>query len=983
MRRPVLSKQTLSFSTLSEQCSLAGSSSLARCVLAVAPVLLVPAIAQAFGVSGSAQTAGVLAASSALAQQAQQSFPVQGFTARWHRQVGLPEFEDPVANVKRIREACDEYLKAVGGVDRAGILAAIPLTPIGTDGLRAAVIRKPESEKKPFEQCGPADFVEDSKWVDPREITRIAKGVYKHASDLLSARARAWRGTAEAATADETLRKAVSDFETAVNAFPQPLGFEDDEFKVRLRVLPGGIVWFESTREAAPDEPKGEGEVATVSLATLAGNVDPASLPNLARQIEAALEARLSLLATDQGKVELDYSVAALKSGNTVELVLAFVGPKASPAIPVSRFSLIYRGGDGSELNVAERKDAEAGQVAGDGSVAYDLPTPSSVLAATSVRLFRVRAGEQTYLTDFAPGAADEDAVDLRLDTVFEKPEMLSIGAVQTAFEAVSQTLQKSADEGGVAGGDLIGAFADADAGQLDLTLGARDARKPEANNEFRIKVVPGVVNSVRARPTGERAAVEADALERIESGRFRRLVDNAPFQPKDAEPQVLRESVLRDYLDRQSRHPNRRVDAAITAAESPSGQVSGDQPQWNKQGTVGLDFLVTENKPWSVILQGSNTGVDSTGEWQFRAGFFHSDVFGNDEIFSFEYVTTNLSDSNAFTGYFDAPVGDSETLRWKLFAGYSQYTASDVGFALATFEGESTAVGAELSWNVAQWGKTFLDIVGGVSWTDAQVYNGLTDDTGNADFLVPTIGARLQRNNRDAVTDFSVNFDYGTSGGASRSELNRLGRLFANDSWQAIRWDLVQSFYIDSLFQDSSDGSNGTLAHELYFRLRGQNSFGNRLVPQFMGTAGGFYTVRGYPTSFVAGDNLYLATAEYRLHIPQLLGFDENPQPFLGLGTEPFRLRPQFGYGPTDWDLIVRGFIDAGIVENVDRRSFELDQNLVGVGVGVELQLYKGLGYPTLRNMSLRTDIGFPLDKPDFTDIDGLQVTFVGTLSF
>jgi hemolysin activation/secretion protein len=102
-----------------------------------------------------------------------------------------------------------------------------------------------------------------------------------------------------------------------------------------------------------------------------------------------------------------------------------------------------------------------------------------------------------------------------------------------------------------------------------------------------------------------------------------------------------------------------------------------------------------------------------------------------------------------------------------------------------------------------------------------------------------------------------------------------------------------------------------------------------------------------------------------------------------MGIGNQPFRLRPQFGYGPIDWDLIVRAFIDAGIVENTDRLSFESDENLVGAGFGVELQMYKGLGYPTLRNLALRVDVGFPLKDPDFTDVDGTQITFVGTLSF
>jgi hemolysin activation/secretion protein len=441
----------------------------------------------------------------------------------------------------------------------------------------------------------------------------------------------------------------------------------------------------------------------------------------------------------------------------------------------------------------------------------------------------------------------------------------------------------------------------------------------------------------------------------------------------------------LRAFLDRQTRHPNRRVDAAVTATEwsaALDAQGAGG-PRWREQGTVGLDFRVTENKPWSVLVQGSNTGIESTGKWQTRVGYFNSDLFGNDEIFSLEFVTTNLEDSNTVSAYFDAPIGESEHLRWKLFAGHSEYTASDVGFVFADFEGESPRVGGELAWNVAQWGKTFLDLVGGVTWTNVEALNGLTRDRGDESFLVPYIGARLQRNDRGAVTDFSLNLEFGFGEGSRIVELNRLGRLFPDSEWQVLRWDFAQSFYLDPWFQDKADLATATLAHELYFRFHGQNSLGHRLVPQFMGTAGGFYTVRGYPTSVAAGDNVYIFTGEYRLHLPQLLGFDANPQPFMGIGTEPFRLRPQFGYGPTDWDLIFRAFVDAAVVRNVNRFSFETDEELIGAGFGVELQMQKGIGHPVLRNLSLRLDVGYPLKDLDFVEVDDVQVTFVGSLAF
>ena len=919
-----------------------------------------------------------------------QLIPVDEFKVRWQRPVGLPEFENPRDNVARIELASAAYLAAVGGTDGAGLLAPMPLTLLNKSARLAAVVRTPEADAsgKPIAESGPEDFA-DATMVLPGEISKFAQGAYQSALAYLVARADAWLGS-PAAESDGALADAVAEFRNELSSVTTR-SLENQRLAVRLGLdaqkdsaaSGSPIAWFYDTRTPVDGEQLvgTQQETLTLPRVTTGFRVDSRSLTGLANQFESALEENL-VLSSDSGAVRLDFEVAArpIAGSRAVELTVAFVGPAAAPAIPVKSFALNYRGGNGAMLKTAP---AGAGADGAASDAFFDLPSADSVLGATTVTLYRVRNGEQTFLTDWAADACAAEAVPVRLDTVFEQPEMFSIGALQAVFQAVLVTLQSEEGDGGVPGGDLIGVFVDADDAQLDLGRGCLDIRPADANGIFAIKAVPGVVNSVRTIAAGERVAAE----ERVNSPypRFDRLRENAPFQPGSETPQVLREAPLREFLDRQSRHPNRRVDAAITAAEVNAGTPgdAGSTAQWSEQGTVGVDFLVTENKPWTIFVQGSNTGVEATGEWQTRVGYFNSDLFGNDEILSIEYVTTNFSDSNAINAYFDAPVGDSDTLRWKAFAGWSEYTASDVGFVFADFEGESPRIGAEIAWNVAQWGKTFLDLVGGVSWTNVEVFNGLTLDRGDESFIVPYLGARLQRNNRDATTDFALFLEFGVGSNSSVAELNRLGRLFPDQDWQILRWDFAQSFYIDPLFQDPSDVANATLAHELYFRFHGQNSLGSRLVPQFMGTAGGFYTVRGYPTSFIAGDNLYLFTGEYRLHLPQILGIDPNPQPFMGFGTEPFRLRPQFGYGPTDWDFIIRAFVDAGIVENQDRLSFEFDEDLVGAGFGVELQMYKGLGYPTLRNMSLRLDIGFPLTDPDFTDVDGSQLTFVGTLSF
>lgn len=910
----------------------------------------------------------------------QESYEPTDFVFRWNRPVGLPDFESPAANIERIRAAARAYLDAVGGIDVAGMLGEIPITPIPDGGrLRGAVIRK--DPRKPFAECGADDFVAPTM-VAPECIDRVVAGVYRSAADLLRDRARRWLESNPGA--EVSARLAVEGFRRALE--DDTLTLEDPGFAVRVVDLPKDSKDLRAARFArAGQSPEPTAEA--LSLTTLVGaRIDPSSLPNLAAQFEEALERRL-VLAVDDGRsapVPLDFAVAVQigpPPEGPVEIIASFVGPKERAAIPIRGFSLVYRGGDGSALNL--RADPSAGQATPDAGD-YDLPIPAEVLRSTTVALHRVRDGAGEYLTDFAPESGAADRVEIRLDTRFDQPQRFSIGALQAIFAAVTDTLQRTPQDGGVAHGDLIGVFTDADDGQLDLARGGLDIRA-DPSGEFAIKVVPGVVERIRAIALGER--VEAGQRVNPAEPRFARMLGRAPFQPSSPTPQVLREEPLREYLDRQSRHPSRRVDAAITAVEPATPVVPEQDPQdsppWHEQGTVGVDFLVSEGKPWALTLQVSNTGVEPTGEWQTRLAFFNSDAFGNDEIFSAEFVTTNLSDSNAFDAYFDAPIGESESLRWKMYAAYSQYTAADVGFAFADFEGESPLVGGEIAWNIAQWGKAFVDLVGGVRWTNLNVYNGLTGVTGDEDFLIPYFGARLQRNNRDATTDFAVYLDLGLGGDATEADLDALGRLGAARDWQLLRWDLAQSFYIDPLFQNASGGAGGTLAHELYFRFHGQNSLGNRLVPQFMGTAGGFYTVRGYPTSFVAGDDLALVTAEYRLHLPQLLGIDPNPQPFMGIGTEPFRLRPQFGYGATDWDFIVRGFVDAGTVRSVDRLSFEDDADLLGAGVGIELQTYRGLGYPTLRNIGLRLDVGFPLIEPDFTEVDDVQFTFVGTLSF
>jgi hemolysin activation/secretion protein len=137
------------------------------------------------------------------------------------------------------------------------------------------------------------------------------------------------------------------------------------------------------------------------------------------------------------------------------------------------------------------------------------------------------------------------------------------------------------------------------------------------------------------------------------------------------------------------------------------------------------------------------------------------------------------------------------------------------------------------------------------------------------------------------------------------------------------------------------------------------------RLIPELESTAGGLYSVRGYPDSVVAGDSVVYGTAEYRLHIPRLLGVGGPnallgrpipPPPFMG-GGGGFNYQARAADNPGDFDLIFRTFLDAGYV-HYNKIKLEqagtFDAGLVGTGCGLEMHLRD--------NVTVRADYGWPL---------------------
>ncbi|MGI9013147.1 MAG: hypothetical protein ACR2GY_02745 [Phycisphaerales bacterium] len=553
-------------------------------------------------------------------------------------------------------------------------------------------------------------------------------------------------------------------------------------------------------------------------------------------------------------------------------------------------------------------------------------PDEAEVLNRATARLTPIEGGYVAWRPDVA--AVDVSVAELTGDP----PLLLSAGALQAVLEATRDALT---------GRGFMAVRVIPAPGQLGQ--GMRDSR-PEGVTTFELQVALGRVAEVRTLATGDRIAKE----NRINHPLHESIRARSPFQPSGSASgsTLLNKHELDEYLFRMSRHPGRRVDAAIAPADDPLG--------------IALDYIVTENKPWLAYVQLANVGTPQTGRLRYRAGFIHNQLTKNDDILRLDGITGDFDDTWALSGSYEAPLGDSESLRWKVMADISEFGASDVGFVGQGFRGKSWSVAGELVWNFYQHRELFVDAVAGVRYLNTEISNTLLALEGDQGFVLPYVGIRAERSTLTASTSAAAVLEFQPNLGIDDVELGQLGRFNPDEEWMVFKWDLAHAFYLEPVFnkaawRDTSTPESSTLAHEIALRFRGQYAFGNRLIPQLEQVAGGLYSVRGYPESVAVGDTTIIGTVEYRFHVPQAFGISVEPGT---LFNEPFRMKPQYPYGRADWDLVLRGFVDFGWTHASDKLFFEDDQTLVGAGVGIEF-VFK-------RNMEARIDWGFALHDVD-----------------
>ncbi|MEM9174087.1 MAG: hypothetical protein AAGC67_02545 [Myxococcota bacterium] len=537
---------------------------------------------------------------------------------------------------------------------------------------------------------------------------------------------------------------------------------------------------------------------------------------------------------------------------------------------------------------------------------------------------------------------------------------------------AVLTAVVKRLHEAGYYGVDVRPATRD-----FDL-VEARD-RRSEGRTSLALEIRIGRVGQVRTIAAGDR--VKSDW--KIDNEIHERIRLGSPLQPssvgEDGTTDLLDRRSLEDYLHRLNRHGGRRVEAALSPGEAP--------------GEVILDYRVLEAKPWYVYGQGSNTGTNRTNLWQQRYGFTHRQLTDRDDVLSIEYLNTGFEDVNAVAVRYQAPFFGAERpewmnhrrgdpdwleyvprddipwwgvdgLRWETEFSWSRAEVGDSSTFLNVANDIVTSTGllygGRFIYEAFQYRNFFVDVWGGLRLRDLDVKNNTQGGRGQALLVVPRVGVHAER--RNELSSFTADFEIsGQANEIDPSNRGALGRSDAEDRYAQLGFSLNWSGYLEPIvnpkaWRDPSTHTSSTLAHEVAVSFRTQYTFDEvRSIPQANATLGGLFSVRGYPQSLAVGDDLYIASFEYRFHVPRALPIRREPLALPLLGD--FRGSPQQVYGRPDWDLIFRAFVDVGHTQRngLDRLAGERDQTLVSAGIGAELQI--------LSNVRARIDWAIALD--------------------
>ena len=266
---------------------------------------------------------------------------------------------------------------------------------------------------------------------------------------------------------------------------------------------------------------------------------------------------------------------------------------------------------------------------------------------------------------DYALGQASDGYVGARRggkNVWFHLPEFGDKEAVPIYATGLQDLCEQIVAELGARA--LMGVYVAPSPDDIDAQTGA-DARA-EGDTDLHLVIQTGRVQAVRtfqAPALGDgKAAANAQPVPDKEA-----IAERSPLQPVGA-GDPLDKNQLDAYVARLNRQPGRMVDAVVTPTLTP--------------GAVNLDYLVQEDRPWTVSSDFSNTGTDATGKDRQHFAFADYQLTGHDDVLLVDYLTSGFSDTNAVTSSYELRVPRFDGLRFRLGGDWSTYASDQFGFS-------------------------------------------------------------------------------------------------------------------------------------------------------------------------------------------------------------------------------------------------------------------------------------------------------------
>lgn len=447
----------------------------------------------------------------------------------------------------------------------------------------------------------------------------------------------------------------------------------------------------------------------------------------------------------------------------------------------------------------------------------------------------------------------------------------------------------------------------------------------------------------------GKVRTVSSDDLpnsNRYNALRFRWIRAGSPIVASDkkSDRSLLKQHPLDEYAYYLNRYPGRRVDIQI-------------RPLQEQPGLVGIDYVIHQNKPWRFYAAINNNAPKDLGSYTAAAGFIHTQALLEDATFRIDWSQIIRQLFHSTDVSYDFPVRMIHRSRMKFLLGYHRYSSKQFAEIRGDFIGKQYKGSATFTNTFYQSGLFFADWFAEAQYRYISIEKAVGGLEGRARFLQPRFGFHFDKTTAYYTAFATIGASSSVNGFlvGSRRDLQAIAGIEDEDAhWFMFDYSSELSYYVTP---PKWKGGAFVKAHEIYLALKGQYAFRYRLISQLRAVVGGEHSVRGYPPSFVSGDNVIVLNAEYRFHLPRTFKVISKPKTRF-LKQRPFRANPQQHATNPDWDLMLFGFVDAANVYN-NKRTIELNPFLLSTGAGVQVSVYDNLFLKAQVGVILKEVIG------------------------